>query len=244
MKRPRLVYVSGPLTKPDPFANVNRAALAAERLRRVGLVPVVPHLGVLWAMVAPGASYEDWMWIDLALLERCDAVLRLPGESAGADREVARARALGLPVFSDEGALLVAATGRHADRGEVDSQISRVGGRGCRRGRPRADLSQVGSDRASVGSDDGKSATCARLSSGPDLAPPRPMNTAPLIALKTDADDLCAALHLVAEGAGQHGDDDTRRTLRLLARHAEAMGEALERMLVAADGAEEETRCQ
>jgi hypothetical protein len=57
------------------------------------------------------------------------------------------------------------------------------------------------------------------------------MNTAPLIALKVDADDLSAALHLVGDGAGQRGDEDTRRVLRLLARHAEAMGEALERLL-------------
>ena len=33
------------------------------------------------------------------LLERCDAVLRLPGESRGADLDVARARELGLPVY-------------------------------------------------------------------------------------------------------------------------------------------------
>jgi hypothetical protein len=34
------------------------------------------------------------------LLERCDAVLRLPGASRGADMDVARARALGLPVYA------------------------------------------------------------------------------------------------------------------------------------------------
>jgi hypothetical protein len=33
------------------------------------------------------------------LLERCDAVLRVPGESRGADLDVARARAVGLPVY-------------------------------------------------------------------------------------------------------------------------------------------------
>ena len=33
------------------------------------------------------------------LLERCDAVLRIPGESRGADLDVARAVELGLPVF-------------------------------------------------------------------------------------------------------------------------------------------------
>lgn len=36
---------------------------------------------------------------DLAWLERCDALLRVPGPSAGADREVAHARERGLPTF-------------------------------------------------------------------------------------------------------------------------------------------------
>ena len=34
------------------------------------------------------------------LLQRCDAVLRIPGESRGADLDVARAQALGLPVYT------------------------------------------------------------------------------------------------------------------------------------------------
>jgi hypothetical protein len=35
------------------------------------------------------------------LLQHCDAVLRLPGESTGADQDVAIARERGLPVFFD-----------------------------------------------------------------------------------------------------------------------------------------------
>jgi hypothetical protein len=35
------------------------------------------------------------------LLQRCDAVLRIFGESRGADLDVARARQLGLPVYHD-----------------------------------------------------------------------------------------------------------------------------------------------
>jgi hypothetical protein len=34
------------------------------------------------------------------LLEHCDAVLRLPGASTGADQDVAIARRRGLPVFN------------------------------------------------------------------------------------------------------------------------------------------------
>jgi hypothetical protein len=35
------------------------------------------------------------------LLEHCDAVLRLPGESTGADQDVAIAQERGLPVYYD-----------------------------------------------------------------------------------------------------------------------------------------------
>jgi hypothetical protein len=35
------------------------------------------------------------------LIERCDAVLRLPGSSAGADNDVAIAKQRGLPVYFD-----------------------------------------------------------------------------------------------------------------------------------------------
>jgi hypothetical protein len=34
------------------------------------------------------------------LLSRCDAVFRIPGASTGADLEVAKAREMGLPVFT------------------------------------------------------------------------------------------------------------------------------------------------
>jgi hypothetical protein len=36
---------------------------------------------------------------DLNWLAKCDAVLRLPGASSGADREVEYAQKLGIPVF-------------------------------------------------------------------------------------------------------------------------------------------------
>jgi hypothetical protein len=35
------------------------------------------------------------------LLERCDAVFRIPGDSRGADQDVARAIQLGLPVYKE-----------------------------------------------------------------------------------------------------------------------------------------------
>lgn len=100
--RPRFVYIAGPLTGVHAFVNITLAVRAAERLRKAGMIPFVPHLSAYWETIAPGATYEDWMTWCLAWLGRSDVVLRLPGESAGSDREVAHAAILGIPVFYDE----------------------------------------------------------------------------------------------------------------------------------------------
>ena len=42
-----------------------------------------------------------WLAVDLVFVERSDAVLRLPGESTGADMEVRHALAKGIPVFTE-----------------------------------------------------------------------------------------------------------------------------------------------
>ncbi len=97
MKR-RVIYVAGPITHGDSYLNVAEAIDAAETLYEMGWAPLVPHLGYLWHMMYP-KSYEDWMDYDFHLLNRCDALVRLPGESSGSDREVAFAEELGIPVY-------------------------------------------------------------------------------------------------------------------------------------------------
>lgn len=80
------------------LAAMNRAALALFRLGHVPLIGVNMALPIIAA--AGGDAYDEVMLpISLALAERCDAVLRLPGDSAGADAEVARFAAAGKPVF-------------------------------------------------------------------------------------------------------------------------------------------------
>lgn len=93
----KYVYVSGPYTHPDPVENVRGAILAADALRSLGFVPFVPHLTMLWHMVAPH-PLEFWYRWDMEWVKKCDAVLRLPGLSKGADAEVMLARELALPV--------------------------------------------------------------------------------------------------------------------------------------------------
>lgn len=92
------VYVAGPYTKPDPGHNVYNACKAADELLALGFLPFIPHLSHLWHLISP-KPYEVWMDQDLGWLNRCDALLRIPGESPGADCEVEFATSLGIPCF-------------------------------------------------------------------------------------------------------------------------------------------------
>lgn len=114
-------YLSGTNGDPDRIA-ANLAALEAwslpiyERghLAVVGewfALPIIRAAGGL----APGDDIFKAYQYPVAhrLLERCDAVLRIPGASTGADLDVARARELGLEVYSclDDIPLYVPAAG-------------------------------------------------------------------------------------------------------------------------------------
>lgn len=97
--------MSGPLSGPDREGNVRRAIDAAEALLRAGHAPFVPHLAVYWDAVFPHDE-ATWMARDLEFLAASEALLRLPGPSAGADIEEAHAVALGIPVFRSVADLL------------------------------------------------------------------------------------------------------------------------------------------
>ena len=97
-RRKPLVYVAGPYTFPDPCVNTNAMIKVGTRLIEDGVVtPLVPLLTMLWHLVDPH-PVEFWYAYDLELLARCDVLLRLPGQSTGADIEVAEAQRLGTPV--------------------------------------------------------------------------------------------------------------------------------------------------
>ena len=101
MKKP-VIYLAGPYTNPDPIINTHDTIQVATRIYEEGwCVPFVPHLTLLWHMVTP-RPLEFWYDLDLAHMETCDAVWRLPGESSGADAEVAHAKEIGMPVFTSE----------------------------------------------------------------------------------------------------------------------------------------------
>lgn len=92
------IYIAGPYTKGDVAQNVRKAIFAGDQVAERGHVPFIPHLTHFWHMLHPHA-YEFWLEQDLAWLKECDAILRLPGESAGADSEVDYMESIGKPVF-------------------------------------------------------------------------------------------------------------------------------------------------
>lgn len=93
-----LVYIATPYSS-DPVRNTQNAIAVAEMLEQEHRVyVVVPHLTHLWDLISP-APHEKWLERDIAVMRRCDAVVRFPGASKGADLEVEYAKAAGIPVF-------------------------------------------------------------------------------------------------------------------------------------------------
>ena len=100
-------YRSGTGDDPDLMArNLARLEQATWPVFRCGHVPVIGEwiaLPVLRAAGANGVSHPLAKRVLYPaaerLLEHCDAVLRLPGESTGADQDVAIARRRGIPVY-------------------------------------------------------------------------------------------------------------------------------------------------
>lgn len=91
-----MLYVAGPYTNPDPVHNTHSAVRVATAIyEHTEWVPFVPHLSLLWHMVEP-RPVEFWYELDLHQMAHCDAIVRLPGASSGADREVVEAAKLGL----------------------------------------------------------------------------------------------------------------------------------------------------
>jgi hypothetical protein len=97
-----LVYMAGPYTKPDPVENTHKAMKRWEALRIARYcTPICPHWSMAQHLVTP-REYQYWMNYDYELIRHVSALIRYPGESAGADSEVEFAKSEGIPVFDNE----------------------------------------------------------------------------------------------------------------------------------------------
>ena len=110
--RSLMILVAGPYrsgTNDDPALmrrNLRALETAALPLYRAGHVPLIGEWIALPLLEVAGCQKPgDALWEEIVypvahrLLARCDAVLRLPGESKGADNDVRLARERGLPVY-------------------------------------------------------------------------------------------------------------------------------------------------
>ena len=110
--RPLLILIAGPYrsgTGDDPdlmAANLARLEEAAWPIFEAGHVPMIGEWVALPVLRSAGATgvgdpLAGQVMYPTAqrLLQHCDAVLRLPGESTGADQDVAIAERRGLPVY-------------------------------------------------------------------------------------------------------------------------------------------------
>lgn len=97
------IYVAGPISAGNPEENCRRAVGMGFVLMDAGYAPYVPHYS--WFVDVESTygkgRYEQWLELDLSWISTCHALLRLPGPSAGADREVAWAHQIGVRVFYD-----------------------------------------------------------------------------------------------------------------------------------------------
>ena len=94
----RRVYVAGPYSSGDTATNVQNAIEAGDQLLKAGIAPYIPHLNHYWHELYPH-DWGEWLALDKEWLLLCDAVVRLFGESKGADRECEWAREAGIPIY-------------------------------------------------------------------------------------------------------------------------------------------------
>lgn len=104
------VFISGPYTLGDVALNVRRAITAGQRVLDAGHVPFVPHLFHFWHLLYP-APIQQWYDLDLIWLRQCEALIRVPGNSPGADVEEEQAKEWGIPVYGSVTEFLLAMSG-------------------------------------------------------------------------------------------------------------------------------------
>jgi hypothetical protein len=94
MKR---IYIAGPYTKGDVAVNVKKAMDIANELINLGYAPYCPHLSH-YLHINNAQPYQIWLDLDNEFVKVCDVLLRIPGDSSGADKEVELAKSLKIPV--------------------------------------------------------------------------------------------------------------------------------------------------
>ena len=90
-----IIYVAGPYSKGDVAVNIRKAIDFGMKLNDQGHYAIIPHLTHFIHMIHP-RPYEYWLDLDNRVIPCCDKLIRLTGESSGADKEVELAKSLGV----------------------------------------------------------------------------------------------------------------------------------------------------
>jgi len=98
MKTKVKVYIASQYSVGDKIENVNRQITMADKLMNLGFIPFVPLYSHYQHTLYP-RSYDSWMELDYTWIDSCDCLLRLTGESSGADKEIEYALSIGIPAF-------------------------------------------------------------------------------------------------------------------------------------------------
>ena len=113
-----IVYISGPITKGDRNHHLFQSLDAHRRLMLAGFSVINPMLNMLAPFNTPGIEngldHQVWLENDLPQMAACQAVLRLPGESLGAEMECLWATECKIPIYTDINQLIT-----HRCLGEV-----------------------------------------------------------------------------------------------------------------------------
>lgn len=104
----RIVYIAGPISnghRADPrqiYQNVKFAQKFYFELIEKGYSPICPHLSYYaWLDFPDDVHWKRWIDMDLDFVDAAFALLRIPGKSIGADKEVEYAHKLNKPVYYD-----------------------------------------------------------------------------------------------------------------------------------------------
>lgn len=100
----KLVYVAYFYTRGDCVENTHDAIMYGEALVDMGIVPYVPHVSLMWHLIAPRPA-EFWYGYDLAILRRCDAMIVMGDaevDSFGVQLEVQACMDWGIPVYRQD----------------------------------------------------------------------------------------------------------------------------------------------
>jgi len=119
------IYVAGPYTDEDDEIvekNVVKAITVADQLSLLGLKPFIPHILHFWGEEYEH-GYEFWMEQGSEWLSVCDGIYRIPGESAGSEREIEQAVEEGTPVFYNIAEVLL------SFRGTLDKALDHTVGK-------------------------------------------------------------------------------------------------------------------